>query len=78
MKKVILSILMFLVIGCGFTVYAQGQTQADPSVISRSEQSITPYASVIEYKIREYYGRIQYRRWHKTLGYWVDPYWIDF
>lgn len=38
---------------------------------------ITPYADVIVYKFRLYYGVQQYRRWNETRGYWVDPYWID-
>lgn len=22
-------------------------------------------------------GKMQYRRWNATQGYWVDPYWKD-
>ena len=38
---------------------------------------IMPHADVIVLKQRMYRGRLQYRRWNETRGYWVDPYWID-
>ena len=38
---------------------------------------IQPYAEVIETKFRTYNGKLQYRRWNATYGYWVDPDWID-
>lgn len=38
---------------------------------------IMPCADVIIRKVRTYQGRLQYRRWNETRGYWVDPYWID-
>ncbi len=38
---------------------------------------IMPLADVIVIKQRLYQGRLQYRRWNQTQGYWVDPYWID-
>ncbi len=39
--------------------------------------ALEPRAAVIETKYRVYYGRLQYRRWNATYGYWVDPDWID-
>ena len=41
--------------------------------------TIQPRAEVIEIKYRydNYTGKLQYRRWNATYGYWVDPYWID-
>lgn len=38
---------------------------------------IMPLKDVIVVKVREYNGKLQYRRWNQTQGYWVDPYWID-
>ena len=38
---------------------------------------ISPLADVIVVKTRRYQGRLQYRRWNETWGYWVDPNWID-
>ena len=38
---------------------------------------IMPLADVIVVKTRISYGRVQYRRWNETQGYWVDPYWMD-
>ena len=47
------------------------------TAVAASEAEIVPYADVIVKKIREYNGRLQYRRWNETQGYWVDPAWID-
>lgn len=38
---------------------------------------IMPLADVIEVITRMNNGKPQYRRWNRTKGYWVDPYWID-
>lgn len=38
---------------------------------------IMPLSDVIVMKLRTYNGRLQYRRWNETQGYWVDPYLID-
>ena len=38
---------------------------------------IMPLADVVVRKTRLYQGRLQYRRWNQTWGYWGDPYWID-
>lgn len=42
-----------------------------------SESVIEPRADVIVMKYRTYNGKVQFRRWNETQGYWVDPYWID-
>ncbi len=34
-------------------------------------------ADKIVVKYREYYGKLQYRRWNETKGYWVDSHWIN-
>ena len=41
------------------------------------DSGIMPLADVIVVKFRMYNGKLQYRRWNETEGYWVDPYWID-
>lgn len=40
---------------------------------------VQPYAEQIEtkYRFNPTTGKVQYRRWNATEGYWVDPYWID-
>ncbi len=38
---------------------------------------IMPLADEIKLITRIYQGRVQYRRWNATWGYWVDPEWID-
>ena len=39
--------------------------------------AIEPRKDVIVTKYRLYNGKLQYRRWNETWGYWVDPYWMD-
>lgn len=39
---------------------------------------VMPMADVIVTKYRLHNGLVQYRRWNKTQGCWVDPDWIDF
>lgn len=41
------------------------------------EDTVAPQADVIETKYRSFGGKIQYRRWNKTQGKWVDSHWID-
>ncbi len=49
-----------------------------PVTIAANPGIAVPYSDVIETIIRATDdGRIQYRRWNATRGYWVDPYWID-
>jgi len=36
-----------------------------------------PMADSIVKKLRMKNGKMQYRRWNETRGYWVDPDWID-
>lgn len=38
---------------------------------------IMPLADEIITKVRVNNGKLQYRRWNATRGYWVDPDWID-
>lgn len=35
------------------------------------------YEERIVYKYRVWNGKLQYRRWNETRGYWVDPQWLD-
>ncbi|WNX83960.1 hypothetical protein RWV98_15440 [Agathobaculum sp. NTUH-O15-33] len=52
-------------------------TAQTPSVeTTTSAAEVTPRADVIVTKTRVLGGRVQYRRWNETRGYWVDPEWI--
>ena len=54
--------------------------EVESEVQVQSEQSdigIAPCADEIVTKFRAYNGKIQYRRWNQTRGYWVDKKWID-
>lgn len=43
--------------------------------VTMENGSIMPQADVIEVKYRVHDGRLQYRRWNATRGYWVDSTW---
>lgn len=45
--------------------------------ISIAIESAVPCADQIVMKTRWHNGVLQYRRWNKTKGCWVDPDWID-
>lgn len=43
--------------------------------VTTEDSTIMPRADVIEVKYRIKDGRLQYRRWNATRGYWVDSEW---
>lgn len=76
MKKKIVSLMMFVMVCFSFSTKASAQ---EMNQIRATEETtaIAARADVIERKYRNHNGVNQYRRWNKTQGYWVDPYWID-
>jgi len=48
------------------------------AAVYNTDDGIMPYADEIETKWRVSLGRLQYRRWNVTRGYWVDPEWITY
>lgn len=60
-------------------VQAASSDYSNPPVSTQSSDGeIQPRIDVIVRKYRYTDdGRIQYRRWNETRGYWVDPDWID-
>lgn len=51
--------------------------ETENACIMYADEQIASRADVIETKIRSYYGIVQYRRWNKTRGYWMDDDWIN-
>ena len=43
--------------------------------VATEDSTIMPTADVIEVKYRIKDGKLQYRRWNATRGYWVDSTW---
>lgn len=43
--------------------------------VTTEDSTVMPTADVIEVKYRIYDGKLQYRRWNATRGYWVDSTW---
>lgn len=78
LKKALCMILcVFSLAVCALPAYAYEEVSAKPEITTSSDDSITPYADVIETKYRYHDGKLQYRRWNATRGYWVDANWID-
>lgn len=75
MRKLVITLLLVLsLFSICLPVYAAEVRNPEAS---ETETVIEPRADVIVYKYRTYNGKIQYRRWNETQGYWVDPYWRD-
>lgn len=53
---------------------AEVSSEAEITVTTESG-AIMPQADVIEVKYRVHDGKLQYRRWNATRGYWVDATW---
>ena len=77
MKRIIVAILVVIMFSSMNIANAVDLEDKVVDVIEvHSEADVTPRADVIIYKYRTYNGRLQYRRWNETQGYWVDPEWI--
>lgn len=79
-KKLIASIMCFVTLTTLGSMSVHAATVSDTSIadgVTTSIEQIEPRADIIENKYRlTPDGRIQYRRWNSTKGYWVDPEWI--
>lgn len=73
-------VAMVLAAGLSTTALAAQPTDITPPTAGtyKVNPPDEPQIDQIETKFRTTVdGRIQYRRWNATRGYWVDPYWID-
>ena len=43
----------------------------------QNDIGVAPCADEIVTKFRAYNGKVLYRRWNQTRGYWVDKHWIN-
>lgn len=77
MKRLFIVVMCALVILVCPHIDASAAEAAGYTAVSEYVGSDTVMRSdVIKYVYREYKGRLQYRRWNSTRGYWVDPDWI--
>lgn len=82
LKKIMaaFSIATLLVAGTSTTALAAQPTDITPPTARtyKVNPPDEPQIDQIETKFRwTGDGKLQYRRWNATRGYWVDPYWID-
>lgn len=69
-KGIVITAMILLLASCSMnTIVYAGEI-----CTKEAEERI---ADKIVVKYREYKGRLQYRRWNETKGYWVDSHWID-
>ena len=69
-------ILIVILIAClGIILFLKFVKKED----TKPEEHNPTYISVDEIvtKFRAYNGKVQYRRWNQTRGYWVDKHWIN-
>lgn len=80
MKRVkkILSIFCLAAVLTSGAITASAATPAEtPASPAAVINPVSPCSDEIETIYRATTdGRVQYRRWNATRGYWVDPYWI--
>lgn len=73
-------VAMVLAAGLSTTAMAAQSTDIIPPVVGTYK--VNPPDEIQIDQIETHFrttasGKIQYRRWNATRGYWVDPYWID-
>jgi len=56
---------------------AEVESESQVQTIQNDDIGIAPCADEIVTKFRAYNGKVQYRRWNQTRGYWVDKHWIN-
>lgn len=71
---IMLVITMFLAVFPVKRVYAEDVSVA---TVKRQESNAMVRADRIVTKYRVYDGKLQYRRWNETRGYWVDSKWLS-
>ncbi len=75
-KRIAVGLITAMLVMTAFAGTAQASTFVETKP-AMSTTSIEPRKDVIVTKYRYYNGKVQYRRWNETYGYWVDPAWID-
>lgn len=79
LKKKVLILLLGVMMGN--LIFIPQATAIDISnsvrVCYEENNDIQTRADVIITKYRVHNGKQQYRRWNRTMGYWVDSSWID-
>lgn len=75
-KKLVIAMLALGVVALAPSVseVKAAEVVSAPQVVAE-DSTIMPRADVIEVKYRMYNGKLQYRRWNATRGYWVDSAW---
>jgi len=76
-KKLVIVLLTVVMMVIPSSVVMAQNNITDIGYYSQNDNNIPSFrADVIVTKFRNYAGKLQYRRWNNTRGYWVDSYWI--
>ncbi len=73
----LLSLLMFNMSSVNSYATETNVVKIKADTINHSSDSYIVMKADIITKYRMYYGKLQYRRWNKATGKWVDSHWID-
>lgn len=79
-SALVIGLALLMVLSSLVIVSAEELTPADDEVVisaSAGGGTASPMAYHLVWKYRNYYGRMQKRRWNLTLAEWYDPAWID-
>lgn len=80
LRKLLVAVMCLVLLGTmgGLSVQAATAETSIVSEVTTNSEQIEPRADIIEicYRLTPE-GKLQYRRWNSTRGYWVDPEWIN-
>lgn len=77
LKRILISLISITIFLSILSMPVSANTIDSHAVPQSTTESVDPRIDVIVTKYRETIdGRLQYRRWNETRGYWVDPYWM--
>lgn len=77
LKKGIILLTIIISTSLPVSVFANS-IEVEPILLSEGTEENSTYSTdTIEYVYRTYNGKLQYRRWNATKGYWIDATWLD-
>lgn len=77
LKYIIVTVILTISVSIPVTAIAKPIETEPISISENTEENSTYTSDKIEYVYRTYNGKLQYRRWNATKGYWIDATWLD-
>lgn len=80
-KRFLLMMMILTISNCAFPLQVSAKDNANSQIIIQAEcnnEVSVNTSDIIEYKYRvNAEGKLQYRRWNATKGYWIDATWLN-